>query len=455
MPGLAELGLLVGLGVLVGLVVFIFVFPRLLVLFGALSGRNAEPLPRWFDRAAFGVPAAVVVSLIMLGLLSGIGVRGPPRTNASEGSMRPRRSESFSTFETFADKLTGGRGALSILIAGRDVGEVGQKLRALDERLNRERQAGRVHRFALPTLVWPDPATQRANLEGPARRLAADPARLRVALDAAGFSEAGFQLTRNVLEYWREWDRHEAQFPILPSGEAARELLRRFVRLDSTSSRLRPEEAAAQRCLALGFVILSADDADAAIRDLQNGGVYLAGRRLLNRTLEYFMSTGFVKLAIIFGVATFGLLVFALRNWRALAVTAVSLALGFSALLGAMSWLGISWSAFTLPALLISLGTGSDYFIYVALDLEQRRGDAAGMRGELGQALIACGSVSTIGFASLGLATTTGLANMGIVCGIALAINMAIAIFLTPWAWRCIMSRRLAGAEAWPAGADA
>ena len=151
--------------------------------------------------------------------------------------------------------------------------------------------------------------------------------------------------------------------------------------------------------------------------------------------MDRFLRQGFVWLAVTFGAVTFGLLALALRRWRPFLLTFVSLALGFGALIGAMSWLGLPWNAFTLPALLLSLGTGSDYFIYVIFELEEH-GSTQLMHSRLLRPLLVCVGNSVCGFGSLAWASNLGLASLGQVCALALAFNVLIALFVMPVLWR-------------------
>jgi predicted RND superfamily exporter protein len=116
-------------------------------------------------------------------------------------------------------------------------------------------------------------------------------------------------------------------------------------------------------------------------------------------------------------------------------LVALMISLSFTALIGAMSWIGLTWNAFTLPALLLSLGTGSDYFIHVILDLKNHRA-LTGLHQRLFRPLLLCASTSAIGFGSLLLANSTGLANLGLVCALALVFNATTALGLMPWLWQ-------------------
>lgn len=104
------------------------------------------------------------------------------------------------------------------------------------------------------------------------------------------------------------------------------------------------------------------------------------------------------------------------------------------------TWSGIGWNSFTLPALLPSLGTGSDYFIYVILEL-QGHGSLVRMRARLVRPLLVGVGASVCGFGSLAWAGNLGLSSLGRVCALALALNVLVALFLMPWVWR--LARRV------------
>jgi predicted RND superfamily exporter protein len=127
-------------------------------------------------------------------------------------------------------------------------------------------------------------------------------------------------------------------------------------------------------------------------------------------------------------------LAFAFRAWRPFVLVVLCLGVSYAALLGLMAWLDLRWHAFTLPALLLSLGTGSDYFIHLILRM-QGGATAAEARGELGPALVVCAGSSMLGFGSLVTASSSGLASMGVVCAAALGLNLVAALLVMPWLW--------------------
>jgi predicted exporter len=124
----------------------------------------------------------------------------------------------------------------------------------------------------------------------------------------------------------------------------------------------------------------------------------------------------------------------ALRAWRPFVLVVLCLGVSYAALLGLIAWVDLRWHAFTLPALLLSLGTGSDYFIHLILRM-QGGATAAVARGELGPALVVCAGSSMLGFGSLVTASSSGLASMGVVCAAALGLNLVAALLVMPWLW--------------------
>jgi len=452
MPGLAELGLLVMSGVVIGAVLFLWVFPRLLQRLnigpgnrgqgiGALvvpaAGAAAERPAGWRDT----VPP-VLAGLVVLGGLAGLAVRGFPRMDLDSGSLRPRVSEAYDTLDRLTAHLGGGSQSLSVLVAGRDEAEVAARLDALGTRLERLQAEGVVTSFALPRALWPVAAIQQANLIGPASRLAAAEERLRAGVLAAGFTDEAFALTSRVLAQWREWAAgaavDAAPRTLWPQAPAGRWLLARFAVARSAG------DDPATRSLCLGIVRPRTDPPDAAgmaaLASLQTDGVYLAGSQLIGRVMEQHLSRGFFWLAVIFGLVTLGLLAVALRRVRPFLLTCASLGLAFGALIGGMAWLGLGWNSFTLPALLLSLGTGSDYFIYVILELEDH-GSIRRMRARLVRPLLVCVGASVCGFGSLAWAGNLGLSSLGRVCALALSVNLLVALVLLPWFWRMTRPR--------------
>jgi predicted exporter len=453
MPGLAELGLLVTVGVVIGAALFLGPYPRLLESLrleprraaiaaeppAAAATDGASPA-RWADGV---LPLAVGV--VVAAGWSGLLVRGAPPMDLDSGSLRPRVSEAYDTLDRLTAHLGGGEHSLSVLVTGSDEAEVAARLAELEDGLQSLQRDGVLTSYTLPRALWPVPATQRANLSGPAIRLAGDEGRLREAVRAAGFSDEAFGLTAQVLAHWRAWADRPGSVagnqPLWPDGAGSRWLLARFASADAEADD--PDA----RSLCLGILRPRLDPPDDAtlrtLRSLQTDGVYLAGSTLIGRVMEEHLSRGFFWLAVIFSLVTLALLAVAVRRLGPFLIAFVSLALAFGTLIGGMAWMGMGWNSFTLPALLLSLGTGTDYFIYVVLELREH-GSAARMRARLVRPLLVCVGASVCGFGSLAWAGNLGLSSLGRVCALALALNLLVALFLMPWIWRtaCAVVRK-------------
>lgn len=421
-PGLSELGLLVAGGVVIGAFVMLGLLPRALKRWGGVPRPPRPPgwfaSPRWDGKLALGAGALLAVATI------GLIAHGMPKVDVRSGSLRPKVSEAFSTMALMRDNLTGSKRGISVLIEGRSEDETAERVEATRQWMKAEQAAGRVQQFALsqPFVNAPD---HRVENFAVARRVVEDAARLKQAVIDAGFTDEAWTLTEGVIGVWKQWlasDHPETFRPVHPGNQW---MLHRV-----TSVLEHGKDSAA-----LGYVTPAAGIVSKDLATTLPPGVFLTGPDVLNETLDALLEKGFVGISVLFGGVTLALLAFALRSWRSLALVLVCIVWSYAALLGSMAFLGVSWNFFTLPAMLLSLGTGSDYFIYVILELRQVPEPAA-MRRRIGGAILICVGNSVIGFASLLGANCTGLASMGLVCALALSLNTLCALFVMPPLYR-------------------
>ncbi len=102
-----------------------------------------------------------------------------------------------------------------------------------------------------------------------------------------------------------------------------------------------------------------------------------------------------------------------------------------------MSLLGLTWNFFNLAALLLLLGTGTDYSILLLLALRRNGGDVPAARRELFVVICLCACSASAGFGSISWANHLGLASLGQTCALGLLLDAAVSVFLIPpaWAW--------------------
>ena len=388
--------------------------------------REGDAPPSLVERAVLSprfhrVGAWVTVGLIAV-LLGGLAWKGLPASDFSDRPLRPRHSEAYDALDRMAAKLSDQVDPLNLLVEGDSVDAVLARLRAAETQLAAAQSRGDVLGFRTALPLWPDAARQRENLPLLAG-LAGEAPRLRQAALDAGFKEDAFVLTENLLKQWSGWARQTP--PIWPQNDASRWVLQRLAHQDG------------DRWYALGFVQPAPGREEALLDEIHGDGTYLTGWKLLSLELRRAIPQEFVHAIIGIVVVVLGLLIFAFRDARSIGLFVVVTLVVLACLLGAMSLFGMTWNFFNLAALLLLLGTGTDYSILLLLALRRNGGDVPGARRELFVVICLCACSASAGFGSISWANHLGLASLGQTCALGLLLDAAISLFLIPpaWAW--------------------
>ncbi|MGH8093662.1 MAG: MMPL family transporter [Chthoniobacterales bacterium] len=262
------------------------------------------------------------------------------------------------------------------------------------------------------------------------RSLAKELPRLQRVVLANGFTEESLCLTKAVFQQLAQWGDRTP--PIWPDNPASRWILRRVASHGG-------DQVAA---LELAHPAAGKEQALAALLDGE--GVYLAswgllGDELLREIPREFLQTiiGLVSLVLL-------ILAIAFRSLRDVALFAGITALVLATLAGVMSLCGMTWNFFNLAAILLLLGTGTDYSILLLLELRRNGGDPTAARAVLGQVIVLCAASASAGFGSISWANNRGLASLGLTCALGLVIDALISIFLLPEARRWLGKGNLA-----------
>jgi hypothetical protein len=174
---------------------------------------------------------------------------------------------------------------------------------------------------------------------------------------------------------------------------------------------------------------------NALVSAVESPGVYLVSWNLLGSQLKRVIPAEFRRVIIgLLGILLF-LLALAFRSARALALFVLTSGLVLVCLAGAMSLLGMTWNFFNLAAILLLLGTGTDYSILLLLAMKRNGGDAPAAQRELGLVICLCVASASAGFGTISWANNMGLASLGQTCAMGLLIDALISIFLLPPAW--------------------
>jgi predicted RND superfamily exporter protein len=415
LPGLAQLGNLVGFGVVIGALVMYFLYAPLIA---RLKWQPAAPSAL---ATAFWSPRAMrlgawFTGLLVVALLAGLVATGGPRLDETTRALRPRHSPANETLDRLTEKLANQASLLNVLVTGRNEAEVLTRLRKIDAALRATGGPGST--YTSPEPLWPDAVRQRENL-ATLRPLAGELDRLRTAFEEAGFSGEAFALTRDASTHWAEWHTP----PVWPGNPTSEWLLRRVA------------SRGPEGCVALGLIRPDPTRED-ALAAFQEEGVYVVSWKQLGAELKRTVPREFAWLVGILVTVTLLLLLLGFRRPSDVALLAGVLLVAFLSLAGAMALLGMEWNFFNMAAVLLLLGTGVDYPLHMTLALRGRLGDPHQAQITMGKVIFLCAASAAVGFGSISWASNHGLASLGRTCALGLALDALITIYLLPAAWR-------------------
>jgi predicted RND superfamily exporter protein len=421
LPGLSQLGTLVGIGVVIGAVIMLTVYARLTMRFHRRE--EAHPpsvVERLFATPGFWRKGAIVTTALVLGLLGSLAVNGLPPPDFSARTLRPRVSEAYTALDRLYARLTDDRDMLSLVVAGKNEPEVLKRLRTAEASLAAAEAHGHVKSFRTALPLWPAPMNQRANLPLLVPLVREIP-RLRERAIAAGFKEEALALDEAMFRQWAAWA--DMPTPIWPDNDTSRWIFRRVASRDGGQS------------LAMGMVTPVPGHEEAVTAAVQSDGTWLVSWNQLGRELRHVIPREFGHVIIALSAIVILLLIIAFRSVRAVGLFIITTTLVLACLAGAMSLLGMSWNFFNLAALLLLLGTGTDYSILLLLALKRNGGDAPAAQRELGLVICLCAFSASAGFGTISWANHIGLASLGQTCALGLVLDALISLFLLPRAW--------------------
>jgi predicted RND superfamily exporter protein len=461
LPGLAQLGSLVGLGVALAALIMIFeflppLFPeRRNSSFGQAfateegdprrpakvrpndagaraqvedDGQGAGHFRSWFGaRWVFGITAALVLmSIFVLSF-------GRPGIDATAAALRPGNSAAYAALEQLQGLLSQKREPLWLILSGKTPAEVATRLDQAQSVLRQAQSNGAIQSFNLPTVLWPRPEFQEAN-RNTAAQLAAEGPRLRQTALTNGFAEQSLVLTEGILNTWRAAAASTTLF--WPTNPMSRWIFEKIAARTPTNyftlGMVTPQtNSPPVISLQLGQVQA----------ELPKEGIWLSGWELLGSSIFGRVKANMWKvLAPMVGLVLLSLFL-AFRRLPEILLSVGVLALSGLCLLSVMRLVGWSWNLLNLMALPLVLGTGVDYSIFMQLALRRHFGDLRAAYLSVGRALLLCGGTAIAGFGSLAWSSNAGMASLGQICAVGIGSNMLIAIFLLPSWWQRLVHR--------------
>jgi len=447
LPGLGQLGTLVGLGV--GLSACIMIFEFLPPLFpdrrepkshaaaeaGTGGARRAEretwqaPTGPAFAetkparvKVVFGLTAAVAVSAIAVLLWL-----GRPPIDPTGDALRPRNSPAYAAMDEIQKHLTKEREPVWLIVGGRTEAGVARRLDQVQAVLERSASNHLIAGVTLPTALWPSPEFQASN-RSMALALAAERRTMDHAAQAEGFAPNSLALTDRILEVWQAVGRMPGVF--WPTNKLSQWVFRTFAARTPTNM------------FALGLVAPMAGQSEASRSQLSlveealpREDVWLSGWGLLGSSIFSRVKANLWKVLGPMVCLVLLSLWLAFHRPREISLSLAALLLSGLALLTVMRLVGWSWNLLNLMAIPLVLGTGVDYSIFMQLALRRYNGDLRMAYLSVGRALLLCGGTAVVGFGSLAFSTNAGMASLGRVCSVGIGCNMLIAIFLVPVWW--------------------
>lgn len=423
LPGMAQLGSIVAIGLSAAAVLMLLVYLPFVAKFGvnrAPATGDGRLLPR--SRRSWAITGTlVIVSLVLLAL------KGLPRTDFSSEIMRPRNSPAMEAFERLRQAFPAfGNEALGLIVEAEDDAEMLGRLKEAEQRLLTGTKTGLLASSNLPASWWPDAGSQSANRDA-LRKLSEGRERLLEEAAAAGFSDEGLALSRSVLD--RMARMSTAGDLVFPSSSTAREIMRAFLSRDEQG----------RGCIAGSIVPAAGIEAAGKdferFRALTGNGIWLSGWDLFKPAITGLVREDLPRMLVPMFVLLVGMMAIIFRRTADVALALLAMALSTLMLLAVMSATGLSWNFVNLMATPLLLGTGIDYAIHVTLSLRRTGGDFKELWQGTGKALLFCGASNVIGFGSLAFSSSDALVSLGITAVIGILLSMAISIFLLP-GWR-------------------
>ena len=426
LPGLKQLGTLVGIGILLAAAVMLLAFlpplkgrvpPRRGAepnAAGRLYALSLNPRAAWWTTL---LAAAVSVTVLL---------HSTPSVDYTTRDLGPKENEPMKALDEIQREIGGFDDALWLIVDGADESEVAGRLERAGRLLDESVKSGVLDGYRLPEALWPRSDAQQEN-RGTARWLASRLPAARDAARAAGFTDESLHFTEQTFAAWERFAAVDGV--VWPENPASQWVFRQFAGNDSG------------RLLALGQMEASDSATQAELLELTGSLGALTGAKmfswsLLSESLLDKMERDVRRVLLPMAAVLLILLGMAFRRVGEVLLSLATLGFSLLCLTAVMAWLGWSWNLMNVMALPLLFGAGVDYSIHIQFALRRHGGDLSQVRESVGRAILLCGASTASGFGTLAFASNAGLASLGQVCATGIAITSLLSVFLLPAWWR-------------------
>ncbi|MDX1951232.1 MAG: MMPL family transporter [Verrucomicrobiota bacterium] len=425
LPGLAQLGTMVALGILLSAVFMLFVFaPLALKMAEARPTKTLQLSPRTPPAPAL----VLVATLTGFSLLVGILLFAPPQIYGGPDALRPKKSFAYDTLDRIKLRMSRGSEPFWLLAQGKSFLEIAQKFLRAETILAQAKSDRLISDYTLPTPIWPDAEAQKHN-KPLAASIISNSAFLHQLATNHGFAPESLGMTMSIFATWNAAASNTGVF--LPNDPVGRWSMGKVLATNDFE------------IVGLGLVHPSSNQGDETwMSRLMDEGLLVGSWDRLGREVLAMVESDLLPMVAAMTLIVIMALAFAFRNFKEIALSIFTLIVAALLLHLGMRVLELDWNLMNLMALPLLIGAGIDYGIHVQLELRKVNGDARAMRGTVGRALFLCAGTTVIGFGSLIWAGNAGLASLGAVCAMGVAICFCVAVYILPLWWNALQVQR-------------
>jgi predicted RND superfamily exporter protein len=417
LPGLAQLGSLVAIGVLLAAYVMLNYFLQPFVRGPRLGEVAQGSRVRFTNRAAWicTATAALAATLVLF--------RSHPRLDQTADSLRPRHSSAYESMERIKQRIARTEDPVWMIVAGKDELDLLARLTRAEGVLRRAVERREIGGFQAPDALVAHPKNQAANWKT-VTQIVQQKVAMYEAARAAGFSSNSLALTESIMTTWQRAVESGGVF--WPQNSASRWIMKKAL--------IREPDA----LYALSLIEPGGGGKPGSWRkELAAPETWVASWEFLGADLLKVVAGHFWSVLGPMVVLLLGSLWLAFRRTSEVLLSLFTLAFSGLGLWAMMALMGWSWNLLNLLAVPLLLGSGVDYSIHMQLALRRHGGDIGLTRATIGRAVFLCAATTVAGFGSNAWSSNGGLVSLGKVCAAGIACSYLTSAFLLPawWSW--------------------